>query len=172
MKALVIAGLAAASALGQGGPRAHTETSFDLVVHAPYVETAALFGPEGERVWAGKHWDPQFVYPQPGRDEQGAVFTVAHGPLQAVWVIARHDVEARQFQYVYVLGGLMVCTIDVRFTPVDAGSTGVHVTYARTAVNPEGDAHVAAMTEGDRGAGREWQTAIDQYLASRKGAGR
>src|SRR5581483_12525452 len=132
MKNLVIAAMAGASALAFGqsapvenGARAHAETSFDVVVHAPYADTAALFGPEGERAWAGKHWDPQFIFPQPGRDAEGAVFTIRHGSLQAVWVVAQHDLEARHFQYVYYLGDLMVCTIDVRFTLVDPNTTKV-----------------------------------------------
>src|SRR5215472_13766652 len=140
MAMAVLATLCASAPAQQ--PRAHTETSFDLVVHAPYAETAALFGPEGERAWAGKHWDPHFVFPQPGKDEQGAVFTIQHGPLQAVWVIAQHDIAALHFQYVYVLGGLMACTIDVRFDLTDANATKVHVAYARTAIAPEADEHV------------------------------
>src|SRR5271166_5754869 len=69
----------------------HVRTSFDFVVHAPYSVTAPLFGPEGERAWAGKHWDPEFIFPKPARpqtssDVEGAVFTVRHGPLSAVWV--------------------------------------------------------------------------------------
>src|SRR5258708_39695233 len=70
--------------------RMHVETTFKVVVHAPYVETAELFGPEGERAWAGKQWDPQFLHPMPGRDEEGAVFTIRHGSLNAVWVVAQH----------------------------------------------------------------------------------
>ena len=57
--------------------RIRTQTSFDLLVHAPYDVTAPLFGPNGERRWAGKHWNPQFVYPQsmigPAGDTDGAV---------------------------------------------------------------------------------------------------
>jgi hypothetical protein len=34
-------------------PLARAETSFDFVVHASYAEAAPLFGPEGERAWAG-----------------------------------------------------------------------------------------------------------------------
>jgi hypothetical protein len=166
---MAVVGLCAAAVAQAGTPiaqRAHTETSFELVVKAPYAEAAKLFGPEGERVWAGKHWDPQFLFPASPRDEQGAVFTIQHGPVQAVWVITRHDMEARHFQYVYFLGQMMVCTIDLWFTSPDASTTKVRVTYARTAVSPEGDEHVAAMTEGDRRAGAEWQGAIDEYLAS------
>ena len=63
-----------ASTLAQS-PAPHllrTQTAFDIVVHLPYAEAAPLFGPEGERPWAGKHWNPQFLYPQPAHDEQGA----------------------------------------------------------------------------------------------------
>lgn len=143
-------------------------TSFDLSVAASYAKTAPLFGPEGERAWAGKHWDPQFIHPQPAHDEQGAVFTVKHGPYTAVWVNTLFDVEARHFQYVYFLQNLMVTTIDVQFKPVDASTTQVHVTYTRTAVTPEGNEHVTAMSEGDKTAGKDWQQAIGEYLAERK----
>jgi len=151
----------------------HVRTSFDFVVHAPYSVTAPLFGPEGERAWAGKHWDPEFIFPKPARpqtssDVEGAVFTVRHGPLSAVWVNTLFDMDARHFQYVYFLPGLMVTVIDVRFTPVRADATGVNVVYTRTAVAPEGNEHVTAMSEGDKTAGKEWQEAIDGYLAHSK----
>ncbi len=143
-------------------------TSFELTVHAPYSETAALFGPEGERAWAGEDWDPKFVYPQPANDVEGAVFTVRHGTHNIVWVNTLFDVEARHFQYVYFLADLMVTTIDVRFKPIDSGVTRVNVVYTRTALTPEANAHIAAMAERDKKAGSEWQQAIDNYLASMK----
>ncbi len=146
----------------------HAETSFDLVVRASYAEAAPLFGPEGERPWAGKHWDPQFVFPQPAQDVEGAVFTVKHGPYSAVWVTSRFDVEGRHFQYVYFIDNLLVTTIDVQFKTVAPETTQVHVAYARTAVTAEGNEHVAAMSEGDKGAGKEWQDAIDKFLAEHK----
>jgi hypothetical protein len=49
------------------------------MVHAPFAKAAPLFGPEGERAWAGKHWNPEFIHPQPARDVEGAVFTIQHG---------------------------------------------------------------------------------------------
>ncbi len=166
--AMGVLSLAAAQAAAGQENRMHTETTFDVSVHAPYPETAKLFSPEGERAWAGKHWDPQFVHPVPASDKQGAVFTISHGAMNAVWVIAQHDLEARHFQYVYFIADLMVTTIDVRFRVVDSDTTAVTVTYARTAVTPEGDAHVKTMSEGDRTAGKEWQQAIDAYLKSGK----
>jgi hypothetical protein len=149
----------------------HTETAFSLVVHLPYAETASLFGPEGERAWAGKHWDPQFIYPKPAHDVEGSVFTIKHGSFSAVWVNTVFDVRARHFKYVYFIPDLMVTTIDVRFKLLDQAITQVDVVYARTAVTLDGNEHVVAMTEGDESAGQEWQQAIDSYLAAGKTAG-
>jgi hypothetical protein len=166
------AALFAASTLCQSSASSpqllRTQTAFDVVVHLPYAEAAPLFGPEGERPWAGKHWDPQFLYPQPAHDEQGAVFTVHHGPVTAVWVNTLFDLEARHFQYVYFIPDIMVTTIDVRFTPTASTSTQVHVTYTRTALTTEGNDHVATFTDTDKTAAHDWQQSIDAYLATLK----
>ena len=143
-----------------------TETAFDLVVHLPYDQAAPLFGPAGERPWAGIHWNPQFLYPQPAHDEQGAVFTVQHGPVTAVWVNALFDLDSRRFIYAYFVPDIMVTTIDLRFSP-GPNTTQVHVVYTRTALTPEGNEHVTAFTNKDKSAAHEWQQEIDTYLASR-----
>jgi hypothetical protein len=172
---LVVLTAVALPALGQSPvaqPLMHLSTSFDLTVHAPYAKTATLFGPQGERAWAGKHWNPGFLHPTPAEDVEGAVFTVQHGPLKAVWVNTLFDVDARHFQYVYFLPEIMVTVIDVRFKPVSASETAVHVVYTRTAITAEGNEHVTAMSEGDKTAGAEWQQAIDTYLAQTKSSTR
>jgi hypothetical protein len=149
-------------------PLLHLTTGFDLFVHAPYAKTAPLFGPQGERAWSGEHWNPEFIHPQSAHDEEGAVFTVQHGPYKAVWVTTLFDLHARHFQYVYFLPDLMVTVIDVRFKPAGADATGVNVVYTRTAVTTEGNKHVAVMSEEDKTAGKNWQNAIDDYLAGSK----
>lgn len=146
-----------------------TQTAFDLRVRLPYRETARLFGPEGERTWAGKHWDPRFLYPQPEEDEQGAVFTIEHGPVTAIWVNTLFDIEGRHFIYAYFIPGIMVTTVDVRFMNRDPKATQVRVVYTRTALTAEGNEHVQAFTSMDKTAGHDWQQAIDAYLASRPG---
>jgi hypothetical protein len=152
-------------------PLRRESTSFDLTVHVSLAETEPLFGPEGERAWAGRPWNPKFFCPQPAHDEAGAVFRIEHGPYSAVWVCSQFDVEGGHFQYVYFMQNLMVATIDVRFKPIDATTTAVNVVYTRTAVSPEGNEDVAAMSQGDRAAGPKWQAAIDKYLAGRKAGG-
>lgn len=149
-----------------GGKRMHQETSFDVTVHAPLAQTVKLFTPEGERVWAGEHWNPQYLHEAgPERDGAGAVFTIQRGALQLVWTVLRRDDRAREYQYAYFISGVMITTIDVRFEPIGTQTTTAHVTYARTSVSPEGDGQVVAMSEADKHAGAEWQSAIEKYLA-------
>jgi hypothetical protein len=168
--AVTAAAALATSALGQSTPLAHIQTGFDFVVPAPVDQAMLLFGPEGERPWAGKRWNPQFLYPQPAADIEGAVFTIQHGPLNAVWINTLFDKSARHFQYVYFLPGIMVTVIDVRFNPAGADSTAVNVVYTRTAISEEGNDHVKTMSEGDKSAGPEWQAAIEKHLAQAKPA--
>lgn len=150
------------------GSMAHVRNEFELTVHAPYRVTAPLFGPEGERVWAGGHWDPQFLYPQPAQDTQGAVFTIRHGHRRAYWVNTAFDVEAKHFQYVYVIPEVMATLIDVRFAEIDPANTKVNVSYERTALSSEGNQHVKDAGESDRNSGKEWGDAIKGYLTKQQ----
>jgi hypothetical protein len=153
------------------GPVAHVRNEFEFTVHAPYRVAAPLFGPEGERVWAGGHWDPHFLYPQPAQDIQGAVFTIHHGHHHAYWINTSLDLEARHFQYVYLIPDAMVVLVDVRFSEPDSTNTKVNVAYERTALNPAANERVKEMGDADRDGGKEWGAAIDDYLVKRKAAG-
>jgi hypothetical protein len=165
----VLLGWACAAAQDNGGGKSvHLETSFDVRVHAPVAETTKLFTPEGERAWAGEHWNPQYVYAAgPTRDAAGAVFTIQHGLSRAVWIVTRRDDRAREYDYAYFIPDVMITSIRVTFEPVSADTTNVRVTYERTALSPEGEAHVAAMARADKAAGVEWQSAIDKYIAAK-----
>jgi hypothetical protein len=113
----------------------HVRTVFELTVRAPYSVAFPLFGPDGERSWAEANWDPQFVYPSPAADVQGTVFTIKHGPHQAIWVNTAFDAEGHHIQYAYFISDVMVTTIDLTFVPLDSGSTKVSVVYERTALS-------------------------------------
>jgi hypothetical protein len=146
---------------------AHVRNSFALTVHEPMHDAALLFGPEGERAWAGDEWDPQFVFPVPAQDVEGAVFTVRRGEHTTVWVNTVFDVQAGHMQYVYILADLLVATIDVRLHAIGSSQTKIEVTYVRTALRPEANEHVEAMGRHDREQGKVWERQIDAYLQRR-----
>ena len=127
-----------------------------------------MFGANGERSWAQADWDPRFLYPQPGTDMEGAVFTVQHGLHKSVWVNTVVDLDAKHLQYVYFIPDVLVTTIDINFQPLDSGQTRVSVAYARTALVAGANDHVRMLGEKDRGLGKHWQEAINNYLQRRK----
>jgi hypothetical protein len=129
--------------------RVHVSNSFSFTVNAAMHDAAPLFGPESERVWAGDDWNPQFVFPIPARDVEGAVFTIRHGEHTAVWINTLFDLGGGHMQYAYVLADLLATTIDVRLHPIDAAHTMVDVRYVRTALRPEADEHVLALGKHD-----------------------
>jgi hypothetical protein len=146
----------------------HVRNSFQLLVRAPLARAATLFGPDGERCWAGPHWNPEFLYPQPGKDVQGAVFTIQHGPHKSVWINTLFDPSAGRIQYVSFIPETLVSTVDVRLTAVDLSNTSVKVTYARTALDAAANDEVEALGKRDRESGPEWQQAIEKCLATRE----
>ena len=148
-------------------PLAHVSSSFSFRVNAGLRDAAPLFGPEGERAWAGEDWNPQFVFPTPARDVEGAVFTLRHGEHTAVWINTVFDLETGRMQYVYVLADLLATTIDVRLHPIDLTHTRVDVTYTRTALRPEANEHVLHMGKHDGEQGPESEAAIHAYLEHR-----
>lgn len=151
------------------GTVVHVRNEFEFTAHAPYEVVAPLFGAEGERAWSGGHWDPHFLYPQPAEDIQGAVFTIRHGHREAYWINTSFDKSTRHFQYVYVVPEAMVVLIDVRFSEIDAANTKVNVAYERTALDPDANEHVRELGIADRESGKEWGTAINNYLAQKLG---
>jgi hypothetical protein len=143
---------------------AHVRTEFQLTVHAPYNVAFPLFGPDGERSWAGVDWNPQFVYPSPAADIQGTVFTVKHGAHQAVWVNTAFDVEGHHIQYAYFISDVMVTTITLTFLPLGSADTKVTVVYERTALSIAANEPVQQFGVADRARGADWEKAINTYL--------
>jgi len=149
------------------GPLAHARSEFTFAVQAPMAEAFPLFGPEGERRWSGPTWDPQFVYPVPAKDVEGAVFRIRHGHHMATWVNTAFDPESGHAAYVYVIDGMLATRIDVQLSPVDVATTRVRVMYERTALSPSVNPDVTEMAQKDAKMGPEWERAIGEYLKGR-----
>jgi hypothetical protein len=153
-------------AVAQTTPAAHVSNTFQFVVQAPLERAAPLFGAEGERCWAGKHWDPKFLYPQPVRDVPGAVFTVRHGPHDSVWVNTVFDLTAGRMQYVAFIPDSLVSTVEVHLTAAGPRTTNATVTWTRTALDAALNDDVAAMGKQDEESGPDWQRSIASCLAA------
>jgi hypothetical protein len=142
----------------------HVSNTFHFEVPASLGRVAPLFGPEAERGWAGKDWNPEFLYPLPGEDTQGAVFRIQHGQHSSVWVNTMFDLSGGRMQYVAFIDDLVVTTVDVKLTSSDSSHTTVEVTYGRTALQPEANGHVRTLGSSDRESGPDWQKGVETGL--------
>ena len=173
MKAKAALSLVLATGAASGGtlatqtavPLAHVSNSFQFVVPASLSKAAPLFGPDGERCWAGEHWKPEFIHPLPAKDVEGAVFTVQHGPHRSVWVNTVFDTVGGRMQYVSFIPEVLVFTVSVRLSVLTQSSTKVEVTYVRTALDAGANDDVIAMGKRDGESGPEWQKSIENCLA-------
>jgi hypothetical protein len=148
-------------------PMTHARSEFTFTVHAPLSTAFPLFGPEGERPWAGPHWNPQFLYPTPAQDIEGAVFRVHHGHHDATWVNTAFDAPSGHAAYVYIIDGKLATRIDVQLTPIDQQTTSVHVMYERTALDPSVEEDIGEMAKTDPKMGPDWEKSIAAYLQKR-----
>lgn len=149
---------------------AHTRIEFSVSVNLPYAEAAPLFGAWAEQKWAAD-WKPQFIYPAPPADQEGAVFKVEHGSHSSIWVNTVFDLPQGHVQYVYVLNNLLVTRIDIRLTKQGTDKTGASVVYERTALDAAANDQVRALGKFDSQQAPEWQAALDAYAGKIKGPG-
>lgn len=161
-RALVITATLASQAVA--ADLAHTRAEFQVTVHLPYAQAAPLFGAWKEQEWS-PDWKPQFVYPLPPADREGAVFKVEHGSHSSVWITTDYDLETGHIQYVYLLNNLFLTRIDIRLRKDGENATAARVVYERTALDAAANEHVQSMAKTDAKQGPEWQAALDAYAA-------
>ncbi len=150
---------------------AHVRNSFQFVLDAPVSTAAPLFGPEGERAWAGAHWKPIFLYPEAAQNTEGAVFTIQHGASTSIWVNTMFDVAAGRMQYVYFLPDVLVTTVDVHLTALNVDKTKVAVNYQRTALRASANDEVFRLGKSDLENGPHWKEAIEVFLKAHENTG-
>jgi len=161
---------AAMNALHSGGSvkgvteSAHSERTFEFTVKAPMEIASPLFGADKERSWS-PGWNPTFLWPADGKDQQGMAFTVAHGDKTVVWINTAYDPATGSFQYVYVIPDVMTTLITVKLTSRDKWTHAV-VRYERTALNAPANEIVQQMADHDAKAGPEWEKQINDYLST------
>jgi hypothetical protein len=115
--------------------------SFELDL--PVSAAFRYFTPRGEREWADG-WDPAFPVEPEDDAEPGTVFrTSAHG-AETLWVVAARPAE-HAIVYARVAPGDRAGTVTVACRTTPRGGTEVEVTYDLTALEPAGDATLAAF---------------------------
>ncbi len=115
-----------------------------------------MFGPLGERAWAGAEWQPEVLWADGPGDREGMVFR----QKGEIWVNVRLDSDAHVAEYVR-FGADIVTRIRVELTPAGDDACSADVRYDWIAVSEAGNDEVpkqsAAMTI-------DWDVAINAAL--------
>ena len=129
-------------------------------------EPAAVFPllcPVREADWI-EGWDPGLVITASGVAEPGCVFTTPAEPVDAIWVITRHEPQAGFVEMLKITPQVTACrlTIQLRAAP---GGCEAEVTYSHTSLGALGDAYVASFTEEHyRRFMQDWEARLNHYL--------
>lgn len=131
-------------------------SSFEIGL-AP-ADAMELFTPEGERVWAGEHWDPRYpaalVHGATG-GERGTVFVTAHDGEATIWVAMGRDADS--VTYARVPPRRLAGIVSVRCTPARDEATNVEVTYDTSSLSDAADAELDRFAGGYDAFVASWQ---------------
>ena len=105
-------------------------------------EAMRCFTPEGERAWVAD-WDPR--YPAGTVEGDGDAPDTVWTTGDTTWVVAERSDFVRR--YARVRPGHSAGTVTVVCSP-DGEATAVEVTYALTALSPEGEAFLEHLADG------------------------
>ena len=119
--------------------------SFVQDIHAAPEDVFPLLCPEREKDWL-PGWDARMIHSISGVAERGAIFETAHASGRTVWIVTEYDPPRRVAFARWQPDGVVV-HIEIVLGRSASGGTAVCISYASTAVTPDGAAVVAGMDE-------------------------
>ncbi|HEX6335598.1 MAG TPA: SRPBCC family protein [Jiangellaceae bacterium] len=137
---------------------AQYELSGRIGVALPPGEAFVLFTPRGEERWADG-WRPLFPAPTEDDAVPGTVFETSAGGEHTIWVVLDRE-PGRRMRYARVTPGSRAGTVSVELADGGDGRSAVEVTYALTALSPDGDRQLKEFAAGFPDYLKSWESAI------------
>jgi hypothetical protein len=140
-------------------------SSHRIRIELPINQCQKLFTPAGEAHWV-EGWSPTYLYPSDGATTAGMVFATGEGDERTLWMLVDYTQHPHRARYARTTPASRIGTVDVFCEAADAHSTEVTVTYAMTALTPEGETILGDFTEAPyRKMIEHWKERIDGRLA-------
>lgn len=137
-----------------GGPVTLTG---DLDVALRPADAFELFTPRGEERWVAG-WRPRFPVPVADDTVPGTVFETTSEGETTTWIVLDREV-GRRVSYARVTPGSRAGTVTVELAEREGGSS-VRVTYALTALSPDGERELREFAAGYPEFLCSWEAAI------------
>jgi hypothetical protein len=127
-------------------------------VPLPPGEAFVLFTPRGEERWVDG-WRPQFPVPTEDDTKPGTIFETSADGEDTIWVVVDRE-PGRRMSYARVTPGSRAGTVTVALEDGGGGRSAVEVTYAMTALSPDGDRQLREFAAGYPDFLESWESAI------------
>lgn len=125
-----------------------------------------LYCPVKEKLWCDG-WDPVVVYSFSGAVEPDCVFVTEDNGCESAWIVTVYDADKGQVEMIKHTPGVTMSRLNIRIEKVSEGRTRAWITYALTALGPEGDKVLKELTrENFDRAMDAWERAMNHYLAT------
>ena len=142
----------------------YAEREFDFDLPGTVAALTPYFGPVKEREWA-LDWRPEFVHPEGGGQEVGAVFQTKSEWGSATWVMDHYEPERGRVGYLIFIPEAGVTRYDISLSQKDPATVHVHVWCSRTALKSADATYLAKFEQLFTAQGPEWKQAITSMFA-------
>ncbi|HEU4540812.1 MAG TPA: hypothetical protein VFR23_06755 [Jiangellaceae bacterium] len=133
-----------------------------ISVPLPPDEAFVLFTPRGEERWV-EGWQPRFPVPTEDDSAPGTVFETSADGEHTIWVVVDRE-PGRRVSYARVTPGSRAGIVSVALENGGDGHSVVEVTYALTALSPDGDRQLDEFAVGYTDYLKSWESAISVAL--------
>jgi hypothetical protein len=126
-----------------------------------------LLCPVREADWLAD-WQYTMLFSKSGLAEQGAVFSTPYsGEPDTIWIITKHDAQAREVEFARVTPGSRASTLTIKVRVKDERSSYVDIVYTYTSLPPQGNDFIDGYTEEVfLKMVRFWERSMNHYLKS------
>ncbi len=126
-------------------PKTRLIRRYQQTINARPERVFPLLCPVRESEWL-PGWHCRMVYSSTGFAEAGAVFTTESEAGVAVWLVSEH-VAPRRVAFVRFQPEGLVVRCEIELAPLAEGRSQVSIVYTYTAIDAQGEAALAALTE-------------------------
>jgi len=141
--------------------------AYRQTIDAPPDIVFPLLCPVREIEWLDG-WGCTMIYSVSGLIEKGAVFSTPNpGEESTVWIVTRHDTEARQVEFTRFTPRAKICVLTVGVEPLGEERSHVDVGYTYTSIAAEGNRFLETWSDESFVAAMIWwERSMNHFLCT------
>lgn len=144
--------------------------SATITINTTVDQVFPLFGALEEKKWEPS-WNPEIIFPATGNMEEGLIFRTpdhARDAPPVAWIVVKYDRQQHIVAYC-VTSPIRIALITIHCTPLTGNTTKAEISYQLTGLTKDGNELSHHILTGIFAENlKDWETAINTYLAGQK----